>query len=438
MRKYIQVRPLDPLLLRDGRPFDATPGETAHSMSDVMPSVLAGSIRTMLAKALSAHEHIAEVFHTKQSQKIRQLVVKGPIYVCNGRRFYPMPIDMFVHKGNNSIDVYALRPVDGQYEEGDRGGFLGTGKQGAHESELWPIAMPRGKACLDTPSYISEERLYEWLIRSDDEAVQTRLASELEEWSRGQSSEHYLAPFQMDERTSTAIDRNTYIAKDSALFTVKMLALPHDVSLLAEVQWKEEWEWPHGLTTIHSMGGKRRLAHFQEEESLTFPACNESILTSLREARYVRMVLSTPAYFRKGWKPNWLDESLVTKDEWMCKNKLKLQLRWACVPGYVPVSGWSYSGGSKRNDQKSDENEKQTGHEKAVRRMVPAGSVYFFEVLEGDAGVLAESYWLASVSDTDRRKGSFDQEDGFGLALWGAWRPAEGMTGEGKRDGELL
>jgi CRISPR-associated protein Cmr3 len=55
--------------------------------------------------------------------------------------------------------------------------------------------------------------------------------------------------------------------------------------------------------------------------------------------------------------------------------------------------------------------------------MVPAGSVYFFEVKDGNPRDLAEKGWLATVSDKDRRKGTFDAEDGFGLAIWGAWQP---------------
>jgi CRISPR-associated protein Cmr3 len=47
--------------------------------------------------------------------------------------------------------------------------------------------------------------------------------------------------------------------------------------------------------------------------------------------------------------------------------------------------------------------------------MAPAGSVYFFEVLEG-AGDWAPDAWLQPVSD-----GEQDRRDGFGLSLWGVW-----------------
>lgn len=61
--------------------------------------------------------------------------------------------------------------------------------------------------------------------------------------------------------------------------------------------------------------------------------------------------------------------------------------------------------------------------------MVPAGSVYFFEVSgDGDASELAKRAWLTSVSDYNRRKGAFDREDGFGMAIWGIWSPMQNDT----------
>jgi CRISPR-associated protein Cmr3 len=53
---------------------------------------------------------------------------------------------------------------------------------------------------------------------------------------------------------------------------------------------------------------------------------------------------------------------------------------------------------------------------KPIRRTVPAGAVYFFEVEKpGDAAPLADA-WLQSVSDDEQ-----EQRDGFGLATWGIW-----------------
>jgi CRISPR-associated protein Cmr3 len=52
--------------------------------------------------------------------------------------------------------------------------------------------------------------------------------------------------------------------------------------------------------------------------------------------------------------------------------------------------------------------------------MAPAGSVYFFETLDGDPVDLIPNAWLRPVSDDPK-----DKRDGYGLALWGIWSPKE-------------
>jgi CRISPR-associated protein Cmr3 len=69
------------------------------------------------------------------------------------------------------------------------------------------------------------------------------------------------------------------------------------------------------------------------------------------------------------------------------------------------VSGWSL-----------EQSATEKPGPKALRRLAPAGSVYFFDVVTGDARQLAENLWLEPVSDSAR-----EGREGFGLALWGVW-----------------
>jgi CRISPR-associated protein Cmr3 len=105
------------------------------------------------------------------------------------------------------------------------------------------------------------------------------------------------------------------------------------------------------------------------------------------------MTLATPAIFRDGWRPSWLDTGVPFE------GGPRLQLVGVCIQRWRAVSGWSY----------------KTGGPKAIRRMVPAGGVYFFESTSDDNSALA-SRWLRPVSD-----GKQEKRDGFGLAVWGTW-----------------
>ena len=107
------------------------------------------------------------------------------------------------------------------------------------------------------------------------------------------------------------------------------------------------------------------------------------------------MVLATPAIFKDGWKPGWLTNGLEGE-----LYGVKLKLVGVSNGRWKAISGWSLA--SPRGP-------------KAIRRMVPAGSVYFFKCGQGVATQLA-NHWLQSVSDDPQA-----QRDGFGLALWGTW-----------------
>jgi CRISPR-associated protein Cmr3 len=113
------------------------------------------------------------------------------------------------------------------------------------------------------------------------------------------------------------------------------------------------------------------------------------------------MVLATPTVFRDGWKPGWLDDALVGSPPGA---DARLRLMGVSIARWRAVSGWSLAElpGRPRGP-------------KPVKRMVPAGGVYFFEIVDGKVSGLADR-WLEPVSDDEQ-----DRRDGFGLAAWGIW-----------------
>lgn len=416
MIKTIQIKPLDPLLLRDGRPFGATPGASAFSVDTISPSVVAGTIRTMVGKHISSVSDTPEVFQSdKKAEAVKKAKIRGPIHLLNGQVFFSFPQDVDVYElEHNTLKVSFRRPCAGISSSL---GFLGTDKDGRYEDELWPVAQASThKTWREKPSYVSADWMNRWLMDKltpeDWEAELTRWRDE-ENHANPRPTEQvtFLAAFPRDARVHTAIDEETKSARDKHLFSTEMLVLPDNMSLLTEIDMPESANsWPEKpLSTLHSFGGKRRLAHFSQSESSAFdyPEFIQSSLRTTGKAEFVRMVLATPAYFAKGWLPGWVDTDTLVA---VLNNEdvpVVLKLRWACIPRWQPVSGWSY----------------QKKQEKAVRRMVPAGSVYFFQVESGDPAQIMEQLWLRSISDPNRRKGAFDKEDGFGLAMWGIWTP---------------
>jgi CRISPR-associated protein Cmr3 len=158
------------------------------------------------------------------------------------------------------------------------------------------------------------------------------------------------------------------------------------------------------IDSFCTIGGERRLAGCRIVDSHDGWNCPEKLAEALKGKKKVRMVLASPAIFSDGWKPGWLNgwPENESPDGW--PDGLNLKLISACIDRWKPISGWCLEKGKQGP--------------KAVRRIVPAGSVYFFEIVncDLDAGDLAKGMWLKAVSDKKR-----DRMDGFGLAVFGSW-----------------
>ncbi|GIQ66998.1 CRISPR-associated protein Cmr3 [Paenibacillus cisolokensis] len=386
-RHTLFIQPLEPLMLRDGRPFGATPGAEARSLDQITPGVLAGSLRTMLGKELH-RSNVGDL----QNSPIYRSDVRGPLYMWGERLFFPMPQDVEVYErkradGSREVYVAGRRPCRPP-EDRSKLGFLGTGTTGLHEERLWPVMTnASAKPFRPAPAFISKEWMIRWLCEEADEeqwteAIQDWLNHRREPQSNRspeKDSDHFREPFVRETRVHTSINAEKYVAQDQELYSTEYVTLPSDVSIVASIDTPDDCPWPEEVNGIHSFGGRRRLAYFQElYDQQEIWACPERILQVVdRHARtsettYLRMVLTTPAYFSKGWIPGWLNEELKSAD----KDKfsklfgvdLTLELVWACLPRWQPVSGWSYS--ARRAHRR----------EKAVRRMAPAGSVYFLKL----------------------------------------------------------
>ncbi|MCL9662164.1 type III-B CRISPR module-associated protein Cmr3 [Paenibacillus hunanensis] len=447
MKTFIRVQPLDPIMIRDGRPFTRTPGIRAHTLNHISPSVLAGSIRTLLTKRAQASEGTSTNYKRLTKTKIR-----GPVYVWKDQMYFAVPQDAQVYENGEHLHI---QPVEPQPKADEDSGFFGTGKMGLYD-DLWlpkvsvsPVAESKSgeyKLASKQPTHVSAAYMYRWLSQPTV-SFRNEYADQVKAWQEELKTstlkpeqDAFLPLFQKEERTHIERDLLTSRAKDQQLFNTQSLVLPKDLTLQAEVILPEQELWREGLSEIHPMGGKRRLAHFTEEHTLPEDRwnCPDEVAQALENQSYFRIVLATPAYFRRGWLPSWLNEDMESNDSFgkLFNTTLRVRLRWACVPRWEAVSGWRMEKTMEQDKESqatvpstSSKPYKGEGHEKAIRRMVPAGSVYFFEVIEDAQGVkgnpaeLAKAMWLQSISDTNRRHEAFDQEDGCGLALWGVWHP---------------
>ena len=248
MKKRLRIQPLDPLMIRDGRPFDPTPGVRAKTLKEPLPSVMAGAVRTMMAKRRKAHVDTA----TKMNH-FAQVSVYGPLYRWKDQIYFPMPQDMELY--NNDSGELGLLPVTPHESSLGQNlqGVYGVGRDGRLMDHLWlPLGSGMHKPLENAPAYMSEKWMLKWLTQSYDKR---ELLEALNRWHGSiikkpakekipsdNLSSAFLSAFPRQERTHVEIDVATRRAKDQRLYSTEYLQLPDDVSMEVEVSMPEE-EW---------------------------------------------------------------------------------------------------------------------------------------------------------------------------------------------------
>jgi CRISPR-associated protein Cmr3 len=396
MTMLVDITCRDSIVARDGRPFGADQGNRMRSLDWPLPSVLAGSLRTTLGKA-ARRDFSAEV-----AEDLLQVEVAGPLPRGNGQLYLPDPEDCVVHPEGRPLRA-APQSQDGGGCDWPVAGLLPVGLTQTQASEDFKAK--------DAPAWWPLDRYAAWLAGED-------IAFD----------EQFLGAAEKEERAHVKIDPAVGASEESQLFTTAALALSHlpryraynegdrllatnsagrkrkfaPITLSARIR-ANGWSGDAAakLDTLHPLGGERRLAHWEATADADAWNCPQKIRDALAETDRVRMVLATPAIFREGWKPGWLDEALVGSPPGA---DVAMRLMGVSIQRWKVVSGWSLA-----------EFPGQPRGPKPVKRMVPAGGVYFFEIVDGKASGLGDR-WLEPVSDDEQ-----DRRDGFGLAAWGVW-----------------
>lgn len=395
---YLTITAHDLLIARDGRPFGL--GIRMKSLDWLYPSVLAGSLRTMLGNAQGSN------FDKRTIDVLKCISISGPLPYWQGNIYFPAPKDILVKEENKKGErySYAIRPVDLNSV------YWIDSNCDLPDKSLLPAMLSNGIEDefkpAKTPPFWSMDMMKKWLTNATGDGFTSPPDPE-----KIASMTDFLDLPKKEARTHVMIDPKLGTSQDARLFETVGLDFSvqgkeDKIGLAAKVENEGEFKsLALKIDSFNTIGGERKLAQWKAHKNQEGWAYPSDLTSHYSGKKKVRMVLATPAIFSDGWVPGWLKGWADDKipDYW--PKGLKLKLVSACTEHWKPISGWSL--------------EKKGA--KPIRRLVPAGSVYFFEVLEGDAAALAESLWLRSICDDPQ-----DRRDGFGLALWGIWDYADG------------
>lgn len=408
---WIWIDPFDVVLFRDGRPFNAGEGGHVRSQFPPMPNTLMGIIRTtILVQALAK---TGQTLHDWQNGGARPslkallgyssrtpgtLQAKGPLVARREegtvRPYLPMPLDVLAQEaGTGMFHLLApgADPIPGMSSE--------------------PLTRPLWSADESPGSAEAGERSFTVLR----ESLRGYLRGEKEGGAIGLTTVESDDLFQRERRLGIRLDNTRRVSEEGMLYTAEMVRTAADSGLLvclegADAFWEEENLPREGLLAL---GGERRAGRYQllgPDIDTHIESLKNLIAVESEAARRFKLYLVTPASFQpEAGRPGWLPDMVGSPryedgvSSYMCRSDpLEFRLVGAAVGKPMAVSGWSLS------------------HERpnASRRLVPAGSVYYFELERGSFSDVLERFWFKSMLADQK---SEDARAGFGITLVGRW-----------------
>ncbi|MCA9950728.1 MAG: type III-B CRISPR module-associated protein Cmr3 [Anaerolineales bacterium] len=372
------IEPQDPLIVRDGRPFHATPGARARSLPFPFPSTTAGGVRTRAGQDENG------IFDIENIEDVKKICVRGPLLVEQNdaqewQFLVPAPADALVFDDKieeGQIERKWLRPLT-----------LPGGADFDKPDNFTPhiVGLPKPdnrKPSQNAPEFWYWDVFESWLL---DPAGQTAPLKPAQLGHNGP---------QPDRRVHVGINPATFTGIDGALFATSGLTFwqrPEEDSLTAarklglavDVKGNDSSELEIAIG-FAPLGGERRLMNWQQTKQSLPTKPNELVQKIKENDGYCRLILLTPTYFKAGWQPDFGAD---------------VKLLAAAVANPVVVSGWDFA---KHGP-------------KATKRLAPAGSVYFVKV-KGDVTQWVKDRWLQPLSDDDEMS-----KVGFGLTAVGIW-----------------
>lgn len=393
------IRPNDVLFFRDGRPFDAGGDYTARLAFPPTPVTFYGAIRAAILgqKASNFSQLKTKPWPTEfnsiglETQK-RTLCISdfGLALARKGakkiQRLYPIPLDLAKNKDED--DYFILSPSPDK-DSAISMNFPISGLRILHNASA--LDAKGNPLILETPAgFLTESGMKKYLNNKAPTGSKDIMPT------------HDV--FEVEPRVGIRRDNKTNTAETGYIYTLEFARLgnawrEYQIGFVMEIN-TDLLETDAAKVKLLRLGGEARSAVYEADADWVNPD-KPTIGTKFK------LTLLTPAIFKNGWLPDFIDPNSLCGP--MDNGKIKVKLVSAAVGKYVGIGGWDI----------------QEGRAKPVRRAVPAGSVYFFESADDtqfDSDKLIQKVYLKSIHEhSNLSEDSNLIEQGLGLTIIGAW-----------------
>ncbi len=371
----IEIKALDTLFFRDGKPFNSGENHWSDSVFPPNMSTIYGALRT--AYFTENYDEFLRLnkkdFNTEKDPTKGLFINKLLFRIKDGKNdgyYYSMP-----------LDLVKLKDIDDEETKDET------------KNKRYKVLPLRIKKNRDKNSHPLEKLLYfndnvkvlkGGLIRGDK---MCNYMNGIFEDTEICLTEDYIVD---EPKIGIGINKSTKTSQDSMLYRID-LKRPKDLYLVIDFSGLKI----KGKGAI-KLGGESKYVSYKEIKVLPetyslnrLPTINKGF----------KLTLMTAAIFEKGWLPKGVSE----KNEFIMENDLfAIKLVAASIGKYALVGGYDIA----------------NNRPKPMVKAIPEGSTYYFEILKGKADDILKHFHLKSISDKL-------SNEGYGISIISKWGEVE-------------
>lgn len=361
----IKIRALDTLFFRDGKPFFRGEESWADGIFPPAPGTFYGALRSLYFSRKPE-----DIPHANTAtDPTRDLKIRGIYFYKDAALQFINPRDSVVEekKKNETYHILSIQ------------------RNTAISSHSMPYRF-----CLPKEDRAVEDR--EGLISH------TSFENYIMQGGGVRSIKEFANYVLQEPKVGIGRNKHTNTTEEGLLYRVGMQRMVASAtsSPLYFVLDIEGFPLPDLTQGFLKLGGEGKAVYFETfEEALALPEYTDTA------SDIVKLYLLTPAIFEQGWLPRWVyyneaaGEYRGTVELDNSKETIELRLLTASIGKPLSIGGFDLK---KRKP-------------KPLRKAVPAGSVYYFQVLDkNNTSNISQAFHLKSISD-------FQQKEGFGITL---------------------
>lgn len=389
----INIKPIDVLFFRDSKPFARGSEHFASSIFPPYPQTLYGALRTKVLEELGCDfdkfKNNQVEFRNKNfinKLNIKEEVLKRELGTVENLGTFKLQGPLLLFKDDC---IYVKCPFDVKKLDDNNYKILTPfeWEKVSLESDFNLSNYPHtftDKILEDVSGYISLRDLIDFYLLNQKNNCKIIPHNEI---------------FVYEPRVGIALNPQTNTTEEGKLYMVNYVRLKDDWSFYAKIENLSALPKEGAIR----FGGASRVCYYKTLENDPFRFyTQENVEQKLKErisqTKEFKLVFLTPTIFKNGWLPNNIKfESNNNNYNYILETpKIKAKLLTACLERPKYISGWDIA------------NKKP----KPLKKLVPAGSVYYFELIGGSVDDLFNEFNFKNFSDENPNLG-------FGLTMIG-------------------